>query len=129
MKKIKNYIVLGAVIVFSACANQAEKLNIPEGEYMLLGSRGLSAMECGMTETTFGKTLIINNGKINTEPINPLKGLESVHYPIKKVEENYLTTFYRPLEQDTSMIQFLFDAEKEQLIFQCESTQIVYQKK
>jgi len=121
--------ILSAFVIacLTACNSDTKnEIDIPQGQYILDGKRGfVASMECGMTETTFGKTLIITDGKISTNVL----GGETANYTIKKLDDtNYLTNVYRPIAQDTSVLQFSFDATNNELVFLCNETKIVYQK-
>lgn len=117
-------ILLGFNNCNSTSADNA--ITIPEGEYSLSEKRDFQSLLCGMSEVTFGKTILINEGKIET---HPLKGAENVSYEIKKIGDNdYLTKVHRPVNGDTITIEFKHDASNNQLCFSCNGEKIVYQK-
>lgn len=128
MKNINAIVViaLGGIFLFNCnSANQENKINIPEGEYALDASRGIFAAVCGMSETTFGKTLNIVGSKIET---SPMEGAETKRYEITKVSDTeFRTTVFRPIVGDSMPIEF-FLANNE-LKFSCNGKEIVYQKK
>lgn len=116
------FILLSLVLV--GCGN-SNSIDIPEGEYALTERRTDNALSCDMSKLTFGKTITINNGMINTNKDLVI----SVNYKIKKLTETtFLTTAPNPTG-DSTVINFSYNAANSQLVFSCESENIIYQKK
>jgi hypothetical protein len=115
-------ITLQCLALFSCDDN---KINIPEGVYELTEHRKtLVALECGMTEAVFDKSIMVANDTIQTA----IEGVQSVKYGITKVGDNtYSVSVVEPLSQNVSTKQFLYNASNNQLLF-CNG-KIIYQKK
>jgi hypothetical protein len=129
MKKLFLFFAAFLILIgFNNCDSSSpdNAISIPEGEYTLAEKRDFQSLLCGMSETTFGKTLLITESKIET---HPLKGSENVSYEIKKIgDDDYLTKVHRPLSGDTITIEFTHDAANSQLCFSCNGEKIIYQK-
>ena len=112
---------------FISCnSTSADKINIPAGEYTLSEKRDFQSLLCGMSEATFGKTILINEGKIET---HPLKGTETAIYKIQKIgNTDYLAKVHRPVDGDTITIEFTYNETNNQLCFSCNNEKIIYQK-
>jgi hypothetical protein len=105
----KSAIFLFAITLFCfglfSCDNNT--ISIPEGVYELTEHRkSLVALECGMTEAVFDRSLMIANDTILTA----MGGIQSVKYGITKIGVNtYSVNVVEPLSQNSSTKQFLYD--------------------
>lgn len=119
-------IAMCIMLLLFACSPIRANTGIPAGEYTLTAARDFKSLGCGMAESTFGNTLLIHDGIMET---HPLKGIETVVYLIKKItDSDYLAQVHRPVWGDTVTIEFTHNPGNGQLCFSCSGEKIIYQK-